>query len=103
MNHLEDKIEEAFWSFDGRRKGYGEFKNRPQSERDAFKTILRNFVNLEPQFSEPLDFLFTTNHPRLSNILPMQKETLHCKICNEQLSDISPYSFKKCCKNPNCF
>lgn len=45
MNDLEDKIEEAFWSFDGRRKGYGEFKNRPQSERDAFKHEMRKIID----------------------------------------------------------
>ena len=32
-----DKAEEAYWRFDARRKGYGEWKETPQSERDAFK------------------------------------------------------------------
>lgn len=34
---MTDKAEEAYWRFDARRKGYGEWKEAPQSERDAFK------------------------------------------------------------------
>lgn len=35
----EDKAEKAFWTFDAMRKGYAQWKARPQSERDAFKFI----------------------------------------------------------------
>ena len=37
----EDDLEAAYWNFDARKKGYGEFKGRPQSERDAYKWSLR--------------------------------------------------------------
>ena len=36
-----DGAETAYWRFDGRRKGYAEWKNAPQSERDAFKCEYR--------------------------------------------------------------
>lgn len=36
-----DPAEAAFWSFDARKKGYAEWKGRPQSERDAFKAECR--------------------------------------------------------------
>lgn len=41
---IEDAIEAAFWEADARRKGYGEWKTRPQSERDAFKWAVRACV-----------------------------------------------------------
>jgi hypothetical protein len=39
-----DWAEECYWRFDARRKGYGEWKDHPQSERDAFKTELKAAV-----------------------------------------------------------
>ena len=36
-----DSLEAAYWQFDARVKGYGEWKGRPQSERDAFKATVR--------------------------------------------------------------
>lgn len=36
---LNDPGEAAFWEFDARRKGYGQWKQTPQSERDAFKAV----------------------------------------------------------------
>lgn len=41
---FEAYIEESFWAFDGRRKGYGRWKNCPQSERDAYKTEMRELA-----------------------------------------------------------
>lgn len=38
----EEAQETAYWDFDARRKGYPPYKGRPQSERDAFKQVLRN-------------------------------------------------------------
>lgn len=35
---MTDAAEEAYWRFDARRRGYGEWKETPQSERDAFKS-----------------------------------------------------------------
>lgn len=40
----EEAIEAAYWEFDARMKGYGEFKGRQQTERDAFKWTLRGLV-----------------------------------------------------------
>lgn len=37
-----DEAERLFWEFDARRKGYSRWKGQPQSERDAFKTIIRS-------------------------------------------------------------
>lgn len=39
---VEDRIEAAYWNFDARRKGYGQWASAPMSERDAFKAELRN-------------------------------------------------------------
>ena len=41
---IEASIEAAYWSFDARRKGYGPWKETPMSERDAFKTEIRNAI-----------------------------------------------------------
>lgn len=41
-SELEERIEAAYWFFDARRSGYGEFKGAPQSERDAYKQTVRN-------------------------------------------------------------
>lgn len=38
---MNDVAEESYWRFDARRKGYGEWKETPQSERDAFKAELQ--------------------------------------------------------------
>lgn len=40
-NRVEEFIEAAYWEFDARQKGYGEFKGYHQSERDAFKWAVR--------------------------------------------------------------
>ena len=39
-----DAAEIAYWNFDARRKGLGEWKGQPQSERDAFKAEFNNAV-----------------------------------------------------------
>lgn len=36
-----DPAETAYWNFDARRTGHGEWKRAPQSERDAFKAEFR--------------------------------------------------------------
>jgi hypothetical protein len=36
----DDPLELAYWRMDAMRKGYGEWKGHPQSERDAFKVTL---------------------------------------------------------------
>lgn len=41
---FEAYIEESYWVFDGRRKGYGRWKNCPQAERDAYKTEMRELA-----------------------------------------------------------
>lgn len=43
----EERIEAAFWRFDARRKGYGQWKDSPMSERDAFKAEIRNALGSE--------------------------------------------------------
>ncbi len=40
----ETRIEEAYWNFDARRKGYAEWKGASQTERDAFKWELRRIL-----------------------------------------------------------
>lgn len=40
----EDPAEAAFWEMDARIKGNGEWKGRPQSERDAFKAVARKLL-----------------------------------------------------------
>jgi hypothetical protein len=37
---FEELLESAFWDFDARRRGDGEYKGHPQSERDAFKQVM---------------------------------------------------------------
>ncbi len=37
----DDPGEAAYWNFDARKKGYGQWKGAPQTERDAFKTEYR--------------------------------------------------------------
>ncbi|MBX9604648.1 MAG: DUF1653 domain-containing protein [Gammaproteobacteria bacterium] len=37
---MDDLAEESYWRFDARRKGYGPWKEAPQSERDAYKAEL---------------------------------------------------------------
>lgn len=41
---FEDALETAFWVFDAKYKGYGQFKNIAVSERDAFKAVVRNLL-----------------------------------------------------------
>ena len=41
----DDIIEAAFWEFDARRKGDGPYRHIPQSERDAFKSALREAID----------------------------------------------------------
>jgi hypothetical protein len=40
----EARLEQAYWEFDARRKGYGQWGARPMSERDAFKSVARQLV-----------------------------------------------------------
>lgn len=72
---LEEKIEEAFWDFDGAHKGYGQYKDGPLSERDAFKMILRKFVNLESTFSQPKDNYYTGGGCLLESLPSRQQPT----------------------------
>jgi len=44
----DDPAEYAYWTFDARRKGYGPWKQCPQSERDAFKTEYRAALAQSP-------------------------------------------------------
>lgn len=43
----EERIEAAYWRFDARHKGHGQWKTAPMSERDAFKAELRNALAAE--------------------------------------------------------
>lgn len=38
---VEDALELSYWRFEARRKGYSDWKDEPQSERDAFKSEFR--------------------------------------------------------------
>lgn len=38
---MDEAIEAAYWQFDARQKGMGQWAGRPQSERDAFKMAVR--------------------------------------------------------------
>lgn len=40
----EDAIEQAYWEFDARHNGDGKYRGAPQSERDAFKAVMRGIV-----------------------------------------------------------
>ena len=44
MSDDADEAERLYWEFDARHKGYSEWKGQPQSERDAFKTIVRRLL-----------------------------------------------------------
>jgi len=81
MNDLEAKLEQSFWDFDAARKGYGEWQNRPQSERDAFKGILRKFVSLEPQFAEPLAFTFSSKPVSPPGRIIAEGDSEFCEQC----------------------
>lgn len=48
----EDRIEAAYWRFDARHKGYGQWKQAPMSERDAFKAEMRNALESEKTRAE---------------------------------------------------
>lgn len=48
----EDRIEAAYWRFDARHKGYGQWKQAPMSERDAFKAEMRNALAAEKTRAE---------------------------------------------------
>ena len=43
-NKLEEKLEEAYWLFDGMHHGYGKHKEAPKSERGAFKDVVRELL-----------------------------------------------------------
>ncbi len=43
----EDRIEAAYWLFDARHKGYGQWSAAPMSERYAFKAEMRNALAAE--------------------------------------------------------
>lgn len=51
---VEDIIEEAYWRFDARRKGYGVYKGQPEAERDAFKAEMRLIVRKDLNRLNPL-------------------------------------------------
>ena len=51
---FEDALEQAFWDFDARHKGYKK-TIRPISERDAFKQVLRNFMHEHGGAEAPAD------------------------------------------------
>jgi hypothetical protein len=42
----EEAIEVAYWVFDARKRGTADWKQRPQSERDAFKWAVRSMQRL---------------------------------------------------------
>ena len=42
---FEDKLEQAYWEFDSAKSGNGKYKGHPQSERDAFKMMVRGLIN----------------------------------------------------------
>lgn len=48
----EDRLEAAYWRFDARHKGYGQWKQAPMSERDAFKAEMRNALEAEKTRAE---------------------------------------------------
>lgn len=48
----EERIEAAYWRFDARHKGYGEWRRAPMSERDAFKAEMRNALAAEKMRAE---------------------------------------------------
>lgn len=48
----EDRIEAAYWRFDARHKGYGQWKQAPMSERDAFRAEMRNALAAEKTRAE---------------------------------------------------
>ena len=48
----EDRIEAAYWRFDARHKGYGQWKQAPMSERAAFKAEMRNALAAEKTRAE---------------------------------------------------
>ena len=48
----EDRIEAAYWRFDARHKGYGQWKQAPMSERDSFKAEMRNALEAEKTRAE---------------------------------------------------
>jgi uncharacterized protein YaiI (UPF0178 family) len=41
----EEMLEYMYFEFDARRSGYNQWKQNPQSERDAYKQTFRNFLN----------------------------------------------------------
>ena len=41
---IDDMTEAAYWEFDARRKGHGQWKSVHQSERDAFKAVARRLI-----------------------------------------------------------
>lgn len=42
--NFEEALEAAYWDMDAMIKGYGEWKQTPKSERDAFKAVVRKLV-----------------------------------------------------------
>ncbi len=42
--NIEEKIEQLYWEFDARVKGYAKWKETPQTDRDAFKSVMRTAV-----------------------------------------------------------
>jgi|694.fasta_scaffold59073_3 hypothetical protein len=99
QNHtkIEDMLEQSFWDFDAARKGYGDWKNRPQSERDAFKQIVRQFVKLESQFSEVV--LAPPEPPPCRILREGCIDT--CQICGSSIKH-NWYGKKLGCIQPQC-
>lgn len=63
---IEDEIEHAYWDFNSMHMGYGEYKGRPYSERDAFKWAVRKLLAGQqkekpkpPKFPKPMSFIMS--------------------------------------------
>lgn len=59
---MDDLAEESYWRFDARRKGYGPWKEAPQSERDAYKAELAALrAQLEQARAEQHELILEAN------------------------------------------
>lgn len=58
-----DPLEVAYWRFDARRKGDGQWKGAPQSERDAFKAEMRTLLSAQRAVRGPKPFDGTETAP----------------------------------------
>ena len=57
MDEFEDQLEAAYWEFDARVKGYNEWKLHPQSERDAFKQVVRTLKHNPIYINPDMEYL----------------------------------------------